>query len=207
MLVVTGMSRVLLFLLFLVAVAHAADAVTPGSLPPPPLQDFTEYGVGQLLFLSVVALICSLVAAPICILIWALFVFLLVKLLGLFGIPPTALLMKLVQRQMMGKGKGLIWQLAILICLPAGVLGLWLAIWMFSLPYHAMNVVVFGAALGVVTAVGFVWLAKKVLAGLRERMGGGMGGLGAMGGMGGLGGLDPRQAQMLAQMMRMKDKE
>ncbi len=176
-----------ILLLALTLAAHGADGA---AAPAPVPQDFTDYGVGPAIFLFLVAAVLSVVTAPICILFWGLFVFILVKIIGLFGIPPQALLMKLAQRQMMGKGKGLVWQLGILICLPAGVLGLWLAIWMFGLRYQSMSLLVMGSALGVITAVGFVSLAKVVLRKLRERMMGG-----------GMAGMDP---EMMAQMMRMQ---
>jgi hypothetical protein len=178
------MYRVLFILLLFVAAAHAADA--PVVAPP---QDFMDYGVPQTIFLFLVAIVCSVVAAPVCILVYGLILFIILKIAGLFGVTPTALLMKLVQRQMMGKGKGLVWQLALLICLPAGVLGLWLAIWFFGIVYHGMSVVVMGCAVGAITTVGFIWLAKILLGGLKQRMMGGM------------------QADMLAQMMRMRDRE
>lgn len=191
------MFRLLLVLLLLVVAGHAADA--PAVYTP---QDFTEYGVGPTIFLFVVAAVVSVAMAPICILVWGIFLFIVVKIVGLFGIPPTALLLKLAQRQMMGKGKGLVWQLGILICLPAGVLGLWLSIWMFSLKYHSSSLLVMGSALGVLVAVGFVWLAKLAIGKLKQRfMGGGFGG------MGGMGGMNPMQMQMMAQMMKMKDKD
>jgi hypothetical protein len=173
---------VLSLVLTLALAAHGADA--PASAPVP--QDFTDYGVGPTIFLFLVAALCSVVAAPICILFWGLFIFGLVKLIGLFGISPQALLMKLAQRQMAGRGKGLVWQLGILICLPAGVLGLWLAIWMFGVRYQSMSLLVMGSAIGVITAVGFVWLAKMLIQKMRERM---------------MGGMDP---QMMAQMMQMQ---
>lgn len=189
------MFRLLLILLALTTGLHAAEAVPPSQAP----QDFLDYSAWQVVVLVVVGLLMTLPAVLVSIIIWAIFIFILVMILKTIGITPAALMMKLVQRQMMGKGKSLLWQLGILICLPAGIGGMWLAIKIFGIPYQGTSLLIFGIICGLIVGGVFIWLAKVMARRMSRRMMGGMGG--------GLAGLDPRQAQMLAEMMKLRNKK
>lgn len=185
MLVLTGMFRLLLIFLALAASVHAAT--DPAAVPPIP-QDIFDYPMGPVAVLFLVAALMTLVMVPVCLIGWALFIFILVMILKMCGVPPAALLMKLVQRQMMGKGKNLVWQLGILICIPAGIFGLRLAIWMFSVNAQSTTVLVIGSVCGVLASVAFIYLAKALAARAKQKMMGGMG----------------LQPDMMAQFMKMR---
>jgi hypothetical protein len=177
------MFRFLLALLALVTGASAADAP---ALPPP--QDFLEYPAGSVTMLFLVALLMTVVVMPVSVIAWAILVFIVLFVLSLFGVTASQVIMKLAQRQMMGKGKGMVWQLAILICVPAGICGLWLATKFFGFPALTASLLVMGSTCGVLSAVLFVWLAKALSRRVQQRMMGGM------------------QAQMMAEFMKMKDR-
>jgi hypothetical protein len=185
------MFRLLFILLALTVSLHAAEAVPPAPVP----QDFLDYSAWQVTVLMVVGLLLTLPAVVVSILMWAVFVFILVMILKMTGITWQMLLMKLVQRQMMGKGKSLLWQLGILICLPAGIGGLWLAIKIFGIPYQGTSLLIFGVICGALVAVGFIWLSKVTARRMSQRM------------MGGMGGMNPMQAQMMAEMMKLRGKK
>ncbi len=175
------MFRLLLIFLALAASVHAAD------VPVAPMpQDIFEYPFGPVAVLFLVAALMTLVMVPVCLIGWALFIFVIVMILKVCGIPPTALLMKLVQRQMMGKGKNLVWQLGILICIPAGIFGLRIAIWFFGVQAHGNTVLVMGSVCGILASLAFIYLAKFLVRRVKQRMMGGM------------------QAQMMAQFVKMQ---
>jgi hypothetical protein len=175
------MFRLLFLLLALTAGVFAADGT-----PAAPPRDFFDYSFWQVAILLGVGMLMTLVMVPVCLIGWAIFLFILVFILKMFGITPAALLMKLAQRQMMGRGKGLVWQLAILICMPAGVAGLWIATKIFGVPAQSSSLLVSGAVCGILAGVGFVYLAKAFARRMSRRMMGGM------------------QAEMMAKMMKMR---
>jgi hypothetical protein len=179
------MFRMLFILLALTAGLHAAEVAPPAPIP----RDFLDYSAWQVAVLVVVGLLMTLPAVFVCLIVWAIFIFILVMILKMFGITPAAILMKLVQRQMMGRGKALVWQLGILICMPAGIGGLWLATKIFSVPYQSASLLIFGCACGIIAAVGFIWFAKVMARRVSQRMMGGM------------------QAQMMAEMMKLRGRE
>lgn len=180
------MTRLLLILLALTASLHALEAPLP---PPPPPQDFLDHPIWAVGILLVVSTLLTVVMVPLVLLGWAVFVFLIVLLLKAIGITPQMLLMKLVQRQMMGKNKGILGVLAGLICLPAGLAGLWIGTMIFGVPAKSTSLLVVGSACGLVVAFGLVRLAKVMARRMQQRMMGGM------------------QAQMMADMLKMRGGE
>jgi hypothetical protein len=138
--------------------------------------DLFDYSLAANGALILVALFFSVLFIPVVLVAFGITLIAIFKLLRLFRLRVTMLVLGFVRRSREWglSFRWLVWVLCLIVCVPAGVLGVWSAASLVGAVHQRTTLYLTGGGCGLAIAFAFRALVARVLVGLKGRMAGGM---------------------------------